>query len=249
VIKGTSSFEDVLTDVIHTPVEFFDTYAHLGMSKAARFVQERTRLIISELLVPMGYKVVVTGHSLGAGIASLLAVLLREDMGITSLRCFAFAPPPTLDKPHAKRANQYIWAMVHNDDIIPRWNFGAVAAAIAMFESYIQQIDKTGLSVEEFYAQRSFQARMADLETLVEERQKKAHRDMVVIGRVVYFVKMPQHGYAWSEIPSDAKSLRRIEFSPTALSDHAMDLYREALDMSVKKFQQGNAKWMGCAQM
>lgn len=37
------------------------------------------------------YELVVVGHSLGAGIASLLALLLRPMF--PKLRCFAFSPP------------------------------------------------------------------------------------------------------------------------------------------------------------
>lgn len=37
------------------------------------------------------YKLVITGHSLGAGTASVLAILLRNSF--PSLRCYAFSPP------------------------------------------------------------------------------------------------------------------------------------------------------------
>jgi len=37
------------------------------------------------------YKLVITGHSLGAGTASLLAILLRNSF--PTLQCYAFSPP------------------------------------------------------------------------------------------------------------------------------------------------------------
>lgn len=37
------------------------------------------------------YKLVITGHSLGAGAAAVLAVLLRNSF--PTLQCYAFSPP------------------------------------------------------------------------------------------------------------------------------------------------------------
>jgi len=37
------------------------------------------------------YGLVIVGHSLGAGTAAILAILLHEDY--PSLHCFAYAPP------------------------------------------------------------------------------------------------------------------------------------------------------------
>ena len=43
------------------------------------------------VLFPQGYQLVVTGHSLGAGAATLLSILLKPTY--PELRCFAFSPP------------------------------------------------------------------------------------------------------------------------------------------------------------
>ena len=39
------------------------------------------------------YKIVVTGHSLGAGTATILAFLLREKYPERGVTCYAFSPP------------------------------------------------------------------------------------------------------------------------------------------------------------
>ena len=39
------------------------------------------------------YKLVITGHSLGAGVASVLAVLLKPKEKYKDLVCYAFSPP------------------------------------------------------------------------------------------------------------------------------------------------------------
>lgn len=44
-----------------------------------------------------GWQVTLTGHSLGAGVASLLACLLKEE-GVRQLRCYAFEPPAVMGR-------------------------------------------------------------------------------------------------------------------------------------------------------
>ena len=39
------------------------------------------------------YSLVITGHSLGAGVAAILAIILHEDPQYKHLKCFAFSPP------------------------------------------------------------------------------------------------------------------------------------------------------------
>ena len=35
----------------------------------------------------------ITGHSLGAGVAAVLALLMQDDSKYQGLQCFAFSPP------------------------------------------------------------------------------------------------------------------------------------------------------------
>ena len=44
-------------------------------------------------LTAAGYELVLTGHSLGAGVASLLSLLLRSRLRQPTVRCFGFATP------------------------------------------------------------------------------------------------------------------------------------------------------------
>jgi len=39
------------------------------------------------------YKLVITGHSLGGGVAAVLALLMYNDTKYRGLQCFAFSPP------------------------------------------------------------------------------------------------------------------------------------------------------------
>jgi len=89
-IKGTSGFEDLLTDccgqaVQHTLEEgpfvvggSANITCHDGIITASRRLADELELLIEELLLPNNYKLLITGHSLGAGCASLVGIILRS---------------------------------------------------------------------------------------------------------------------------------------------------------------------------
>uniref|UniRef100_A0A8C4ZJD1 sn-1-specific diacylglycerol lipase n=1 Tax=Gadus morhua TaxID=8049 RepID=A0A8C4ZJD1_GADMO len=65
------------------------------------------------------YKLVITGHSLGGGTASLLAVLLRHSF--PNLQCYAFSPPGgLLSKALADYSKDFVVSVVLGKDLVPR---------------------------------------------------------------------------------------------------------------------------------
>ncbi|GIL75881.1 hypothetical protein Vretifemale_5611 [Volvox reticuliferus] len=81
---------------------------------------ERARAVASRLRgACSGFRIVVTGHSLGAGVAGLLGPLLHKDFN--NLRCWAFAPPGGLMSPKAAELTHGICiSVIHAKDMIPR---------------------------------------------------------------------------------------------------------------------------------
>lgn len=59
------------------------------------------------------------GHSLGAGAAALLALMLQA-RGITNVHCYAFAPPMCCEPDLAAKCSDYVTSVVFRDDIIAR---------------------------------------------------------------------------------------------------------------------------------
>lgn len=59
------------------------------------------------------------GHSLGAGAAALLAMMLQA-RGISNLHCYAFAPPMCCEPDLAAKCSEYVTSVVYRDDIIAR---------------------------------------------------------------------------------------------------------------------------------
>lgn len=127
-VRGTLSLKDVLTDLSaeceNLSVEGVSgtCYAHKGISQAAHYIYKRLvndGILSQAFNIAPEYKLVITGHSLGAGAASLLAVLLRSTH--PTLQCYAFSPPGGLmSKALADYSKQFVVSVVLGKDLVPR---------------------------------------------------------------------------------------------------------------------------------
>ncbi|ODM93660.1 Sn1-specific diacylglycerol lipase beta [Orchesella cincta] len=127
-IRGTMSLRDAITDLSAEakPLDFpgipAGCKAHHGMLLAAKNTFEK----INELGTLQRaannyptYTVVVTGHSLGAGTAALLSLMLRSTY--PNLRCFAYSPPGCLVTEEAANfCESFVTSVIVGDDIVPR---------------------------------------------------------------------------------------------------------------------------------
>ncbi|KAF4040737.1 FYVE zinc finger domain-containing protein [Phytophthora infestans] len=133
LIRGSKSVQDALTDIQACPEEiglsspgapqseatggFVDAFAHNGMLKAVMWIKDR---IVKSLRVlhNEGYHIVFAGHSLGAGCAALLSVMLQKEF--VDLECFAYAVPACVNLGVAESCDTFVHSIVLRDDIVPR---------------------------------------------------------------------------------------------------------------------------------
>ena len=65
------------------------------------------------------YPIIVVGHSLGAGTAAILTILLKQTY--SNVMCFAFAPPGgLLSLKAAEYSRDFVVSVVHGKDCVPR---------------------------------------------------------------------------------------------------------------------------------
>lgn len=103
-------------------------YAHSGFLTAARWLFAQTfEAIKGEVESHAGYSLTVTGHSMGAGAAVLLTMMLRERPETRHAVCVAFACPAVLTKELAEVCAPFVWSVVTGCDIVPTASAGAVA--------------------------------------------------------------------------------------------------------------------------
>merc|ERR1711957_244727 len=97
-------------------------YCHTGMLASTEWLyrdMKRHGKLNKILAEYEGYKLRIIGHSLGAGVAAILSVLLRPKY--PNLRCLAFSPPGcVMSENLADDVASFTTAYVVNDDIVAR---------------------------------------------------------------------------------------------------------------------------------
>jgi len=166
-VKGTSSLEDLITDMCGAAISYdlpdgpFITggpttiRAHEGVLLSSRRLADNLQPLVEKLLIPAGCRIVVVGHSLGAAAAALLAVLLqsrlpalrpssRETAASSEtpplVQVYAFASPPTLDLQSAQACESFVTTIVNNCDVIPRCNVGPVLVTMELLKTIHEQL-------------------------------------------------------------------------------------------------------------
>ncbi len=133
-IRGSQSLQDAITDIVALPVEIeVDTMApgtcfvHNGMLRSAGNVLDllEKHQILAGLLtgVNQNKKIVIVGHSLGAGTATIMAILLwsRFPQLRTRMECIAYAPPGgLLSKDLSEFTRRFVVAPFMGFDVVPR---------------------------------------------------------------------------------------------------------------------------------
>ncbi|XP_012670112.2 diacylglycerol lipase-beta [Clupea harengus] len=127
-VRGTLSLKDVLTDLSavceNLPIEGVSgaSYAHKGISQASHYIYKKLvndGILRQAFSIAPEYRLVITGHSLGAGTAAILAVLLRNMY--PTLQCYAFSPPGGLmSKALADYSKEFVVSVVLGKDLVPR---------------------------------------------------------------------------------------------------------------------------------
>jgi sn1-specific diacylglycerol lipase len=144
-IRGTFSLEAMVTDLNIRPEpldrhsgkyatladdQLKGEYCHSGMLQCALEMyndlerhQILDRLLLGDSPKFPGFKVVITGHSLGAGIGSILSLLLAPKF--PGLRCLCFSPPGCVMSTRAC-AQSYITSYVLDSDVVPRMSLHSI---------------------------------------------------------------------------------------------------------------------------
>ncbi|XP_074649492.1 diacylglycerol lipase-beta-like [Tubulanus polymorphus] len=148
-IRGTLSLKDALTDMTAEGECLYldgfkeqDSIAHKGILQAAKYVHEtlqREQILVKLKQSYPEYRLVITGHSLGAGTAALLAILIKPRF--PELICYSFSPPGGLmSLPVSKYCQDFICSVVLGRDLIPRLGLKTVDN---LKERLLNQLDRS----------------------------------------------------------------------------------------------------------
>lgn len=118
-IRGTKEMADVLTDALFTTRTLRNGFVHSGIAEAAEQLLERNFPLL-RICSEANYNVNIVGHSLGGGVASVLAMLLRQELPHVDIRSSTFGTPPCMSPDLAASTSSYITSVVNAFDVISR---------------------------------------------------------------------------------------------------------------------------------
>lgn len=174
-VKGTDSVEDLMTDccaaaethklersfVADDNVGWFvklmgsnvdaltNIICHGGILISGKWLAEELKPFIRDFFVPLGYKIIICGHSLGAGASTLTSLLLRsqipELIKRDCIKVFAYASPPVLNREAAMASSSFITTIVNNTDIIPRCSLNNVEVLLIVLKEVKKKLQEGGL--------------------------------------------------------------------------------------------------------
>ena len=107
----------------HTKTHESYGYVHAGVWRSVETLRKQIEPVLKDALKHHSSikRVMVTGHSLGAGCAALLAMELRDKVS-ADVRATVFAPPCVVSKQEAHDVDEFIVSFTCGDDCVPRVN-------------------------------------------------------------------------------------------------------------------------------
>ena len=131
-IRGTQSGLDALRDLIIEPNSLQGGLVHSGMRDEANEVITKLKPLIDKAFLQYpDYHLVFTGHSLGAGAASIATLILQTSY--PSIRAYCFACPSCISADLLPRLEDCVISVENMHDVVPRMNSSAMHKMYDLF--------------------------------------------------------------------------------------------------------------------
>jgi hypothetical protein len=238
-VKGTSSGVDWLTSLWVAREELrikdcgcegetdTDCSVHGGIAHAARFVLERIGSILRKGFYDAGFSIIFVGHSLGAAVATVMSIIMREEEKMERVYCYAFAPPPVVSRCLAIMARSYVYSVINNDDVIPRTGLKQLKTLVANIRKVVDAWYRVGSweGVEQEWDEMDWN----QLEAKFASEWREGRFDTCVAGRILFLYNLgiAQRGHV--EVACDTDTLRMAVLSNQMISDHELEAYKSAM--------------------
>lgn len=119
VVRGSASIMDFCTDLCLVNEPFQSGQGHRGMVHAANWLVKHLQDDLKRLTNEYPeYQLVTTGHSLGAAVAAITTMVLKQTF--PKVHCYAFATPSSVTRNLAEECYDYVTTVVNGDDCVPR---------------------------------------------------------------------------------------------------------------------------------
>ncbi|KAH8056740.1 hypothetical protein JL720_14210 [Aureococcus anophagefferens] len=242
-IRGSQTPGDwaINSDADEAPVFGVDSawVAHGGILRAARAILNDCGAGEAvDALRARGVRVTCVGHSLGGGVAALVATLLNDHGALPRVRCYAFATPACVSADLAAFLKPTVTSCVLQDDVVPRLSDATCARLAAdlvnddanyrasfakdraAYAGHVATLGKGEGMVhdarEDALPLESLDRRAAS-PTL--SGRKSAAARLVVPGLVVFLAGVDGN-YEAHATDGDLPELNKVQLTPRAVNDH-----------------------------
>ncbi|KAG1378237.1 hypothetical protein G6F60_006652 [Rhizopus arrhizus] len=156
-IRGTWSLYDCITDLVCEYRPWKGGLVHSGLLASAQWFF--TRIIpqifvyVREQKVKRVASFIITGHSLGAGTAAILTMMVADHIDQLrelsnnpdfKVRCYGYAPVACASLDLCEKYKEYINSFVCHDDLVARLSYGAASCAKELIMDSAIAIDGLG---------------------------------------------------------------------------------------------------------
>ncbi|XP_055888225.1 diacylglycerol lipase-alpha-like isoform X3 [Biomphalaria glabrata] len=280
-IRGTLSLQDVLTDLQAEPETLplaspkDDWQGHKGMIQAAVYIKKK---LVEDGILQLAwerdealtkssdwlraerdtskYDLVLVGHSLGAGTAAILAILLHADY--PNLHCYAYSPPGgLLTLPCVEETKSFITSVVVGKDCVPRIGLPQLEMLRADILNQIKNSSESkwkiiteGLMCCKQHSESSTTKEMLSRDVTAHPSNSaiglSAHLPLYPPGQMIHVVRShltdkktrgfcDDSNFIYQAIWANNGDFDEVLVSPTMLNDHMADRVLEALEKVVLK--------------
>lgn len=239
-IRGTMSAFDTLTDLVCEYQQWKGGLVHGGMKTSAEwFMKNLVPQIVAYIFKHKVSALNIVGHSLGAGTASILTMMLLDHQdelqtmmnGRFRIQCHAFAPACCVSKDLADRYTDNIRCYVYEDDIVSRLSYGSMMDVKSMMLGAVEAAAHMGLT--KVFLTGTDEDWKPTLEAVAEVRKqiKEAdvqHPKLYVAGAVFQLWRHEDDQERVEMKPAANRLCEEVLIKPAALSQHLIGILDNA---------------------
>jgi len=138
-IRGTKELGDLLSDALLDASDYRGGKAHAGIMKSGMHIADKHSGLLRTLLDASGkrrIRLVVVGHSLGAGAATIAAMEFNNDLDFVDATVVGFGCPSLLSPDLADSVKGYVLTVVSDSDAVPRMSAATVGNVVLDIMGY-----------------------------------------------------------------------------------------------------------------
>eukprot|EP01062_Namystynia_karyoxenos_P008393 TRINITY_DN12953_c0_g1_i1.p1 TRINITY_DN12953_c0_g1~~TRINITY_DN12953_c0_g1_i1.p1 ORF type:complete len:514 (+),score=141.26 TRINITY_DN12953_c0_g1_i1:75-1616(+) len=238
--SSSESWARTLTDGLINPVPYglddCSTTMRQAVARGALQLVTELRAVCTDLFVAQGYSVLVVGHSLAGACAAIVAMLLRQEGQLQSVRALCYGPPPALDRASALACKGYVTSVVLQADCIPRGSAAAIRVSAAALSGVSKMLSSSG--------EGRTKSKIVDIFREA-ARGVAADKELHVAGTVVY-VYSGTMGVSAAQLDGTLPCLQQLELSPPMFADHTRSRYHSALQQLLARLPPDDPSWHLC---